>query len=218
MSGKKYVLKYITVGIIIFFMSYFYTRYRNILFSFNLAELRRFILGYGSMASIVFILLYSLKPIFIVIPASLLSVAAGSIYGPLTATSLSIIGCFFSSSLAFFLSKIFGKVFVENIKGGNILKLQDQISKNGFYIILMMRLSVIFPYDALSYAAGLTKIKYSDFILATMVGTLPEIISYSIVGKHLGEPLSVQFILPLASLVVCAFIFTFTFKRMKEKS
>ena len=84
--------------------------------------------------------------------------------------------------------------------------------------MLLMRLSIIFPYDALGYASGLTKIKYRDFILGTMLGILPEMTLYSFMGKNISHPFSREFILPILFVIFLAVISYYVYKKFKKQS
>jgi len=183
---------------------------------FDFKNFRGFILSYGDLAALCFVILFSLKPILVFVPTSILSIIAGSIFGPFTGLCLCMISSFFSSTLAFFLARFLGKPFVDKTIGGRALKLDENIGENGFIIILLMRLSIIFPYDALSYACGLSKMKYRDYILGTMIGILPEITVYSFMGNNITHPFSAKFLLPLVLVICLAVISYFVYKKSKE--
>ena len=210
----KYVIYFLGILVILYFIIY----HRRMFHHINVKHIKTYILSYGKYAAVCFILLYSIKPIVFIVPASFLSIIAGNIFGPYTGFFLSIISCFFAASLAFYLSKVLGKPFVDKILKGKAMKLDESIEKHGFLIMLIMRLSFIFPFDGLSYAAGLSKMKYSDFILGTILGILPEMTVYSFMGKNIGKPLSVKFILPIIILVIIALISSYVYKTIKNKN
>ncbi|QCX34622.1 TVP38/TMEM64 family protein [Caloramator sp. E03] len=172
----------------------------------NYHILKRFILSYGKLSVLIYILIYSLKPLALVIPASLLSVISGALYGPIYGTMYSMIGVFISSSLAFFVARILGKEAVDKIVKGKIAKLDDDIEKKGLIVMLILRLSVVFPLDPLSYAAGLTKIKYRDFIIGTIVGTLPEVFIYNYFGTNIQKPFNKYNIFSILFIVILILI------------
>lgn len=180
-------------------------------------SIKRYILSYGEFAALVFIIIYSLKPILFVVPASLLSIMAGGIFGPWKAFFLSMISCFLSASFAFFLAKKLGRPFVDKILKGKVMKLDNGIEKHGFIIMLLMRLSFVFAYDPLSYAAGLTSMKYRDFILGTVIGIVPEMICYSFMGKNFERGFSLKAFFPLIIVVIVAPIAILAYKKYKSK-
>lgn len=217
----KYIL-IICLVLIIFYMlfkfRYMFTYMDIVNFKkhISITHLKNYILSYGNFAAVIFVVIYSIKPVALVIPASLLSILAGNVFGPMHAFLLSMIGCFFSASLAFWFAHILGKPFVDKILRGKAFKLDNGIEKHGFLIMLLMRLAFVFPYDPLSYAAGLTKMKYTDFILGTMLGIIPEMLSYSFMGKHLNKPFSIKMLLPIAAILAVAVISSYIYRRYKK--
>jgi uncharacterized membrane protein YdjX (TVP38/TMEM64 family) len=145
-------------------------------------------------------------------------VLAGNIFGPLKGFLLTMLGLYFSGTLAFYLAKSLGKPFVSKITRGKLLKLDDNIETHGFKIMLLMRVSTLFPYDPLSYAAGLTKITYRDFITASLLGAFPEMLAYSYLGQNMHHPFSKKFIIPLALVAIVAIGGSFMFKSYNKTS
>jgi uncharacterized membrane protein YdjX (TVP38/TMEM64 family) len=185
---------------------YLIFKYRVIFKHISLRSLRRYILSFGPLASIALVALFSLKPIVIFFPTVLLITLAGNVFGPVYGFLLSITGLYFSGSLAFYLSKSLGKPFVDKITRGKLLKLDDNIEHHAFKIISLMRVSTLFPYDPLSYAAGLTSMKYRDFILGSMVGIIPEILAYSYLGQSMRHPLSKKIFIPIFIIFAIALL------------
>ncbi|MCR3758834.1 TVP38/TMEM64 family protein [Clostridium felsineum] len=209
----KKILIYTFLTVIVVFVVFVIVKQRHFRHGGNFAmkifhlkprEIKKYILSYGPYASFAFVIIYSLKPVLLIIPVSALSVIAGGIFGSLKAFFLSMLGCFFSASFAFFLSRKLGRPFVNKLLKGKAMNLDDNLDKHGFIIMLLMRLAFIFPYDPLSYAAGLTKIKYRDFILGSLVGVMPEMIAYSVIGKSFEGHFSTKFLLPILFVAVAA--------------
>lgn len=215
-NKKENIYRSILACAFIILVIFLIVRYWDTIRGLNIHNLRMYILSYGSFAALCFILIYSLKPIVFIVPASLLSILAGNLFGPLYGLALSIISCFFAGSLAFFLAKGLGKPFVDKLLRGKAITFNDNFEKHGFKIMLIMRLSVIFPYDELSYAAGLTRMKYWDFISATLLGVLPEMTCYSLMGDNIQKPFSLKFMLPIALTVAIAFIAFSMYKKNKN--
>lgn len=220
MNNQKKILKYIGLAVLILvIISFVYKQQHNIahyIAHFNIHNMRRYILSYGEFAALIFVVIYSLKPVVLIIPTALMSILAATIFKPYYALLLSMIGCFGSGTLAFFLSRSLGKSFVDKVLKGKAMTLDKGMEKHGFKIILLMRLAVIFPYDPLSYAAGLTKMRYRDFILGTLLGIFPEMISYSLIGKGLRHPFSFKIFIPIIIIIIIATGALFMYKYSKN--
>lgn len=153
------------------------------------------------LASLAYIGVYIIKPFFVFIPTNILAVFSGILFGPVYGFIFTMIGFFISGTIAFFVARYLGRDFVNGIIGNKLLKLDDNMEKNGFKILLLLRLPPILPYDPLSYACGLTKIRYKDFIIASLIGVLPETMCYSIIGENFLDPCSPKFIVPIIILI-----------------
>lgn len=210
------IIKILLLLVFIALIVYMFIKHKNKIMGINFHHIKKYLTHFGKFTVPMILLIYTLKPIGFILPTSALAIATGGIYGIFLGTIISLIGCFLSSTVSFYISRFLGKGFVEKFVKGKAVNLEDNIEKHGFKIIFFMRLSVIFPFDALSYAAGLSKIKYKDFIFATILGIIPEILSYSSAGKHLDHPISVQFILPLVLIIVFAMLFSTIAKKRKK--
>ncbi len=168
----------------------------------NIESFERYIKSYGSWSIAAFLVISTIRPIAVIIPITLMTLIAGGIYGPIYGFILAMVSIFISSNVAFFISRYLGKAFVERLIRKRADKLNVQLEKNGFKIVLLMRLSGVFPLDLVSYTAGLTKVKYKEFIIATMIGSAPETFSVAYMGHHIRNPLSPGFILSVVLVLV----------------
>ncbi len=161
-----------------------------------------YIKSFGPISGLIYALIFALRTLILIIPYSAMTVLSGNVFGPWKGFLYSMAGVFLSASLAFFIGRYLGKDFVQKIVKGRIAKLDDKVEEHGFKIILFMRLSYIFPFDILNYAAGLTKIKYSQFILGTLLGLTPETFVLCFFGSRLKKPFSHQFFIAIGLLLL----------------
>ncbi len=211
-TNFKKIIGIILIICISFLFIYLMFRYAAIFRKISLRSLRKYILSFGPLSSIALVVLFSLKPVVIFFPTVLLIVLAGNIFGPIEGFILSMTGLYLSATLAFYLSKSLGKPFVNKMTRGKLLKLDDNIEQHAFKIMFLMRLSTLFPYDPLSYAAGLTGMKYRDFILATIIGIIPEMLAYSYLGQSMRHPFSKKLLVPIVAVLAIALGGIFVFK------
>lgn len=190
---------------------------RHVFMNFTTRDILRLDLENGVFAEIVYLGLFFIKPFFIMIPANVMAVMSASIFGSVKGFILTMIGFFISGTVAFYLARLLGKDFVESILGDKLIKLDSKINKNGFKILFLLRLPPILPYDPLSYACGFTKIRYKDFIMASLLGVVPETICYSLLGTSYKSPFSIKFLLPILLLVISVALSKKIFNKNKEK-
>lgn len=182
----------------------------------NLPELIEFLRRKNKSASCIFLASFSLKPFLLVFPSAVMSVAAGILFGPVKGFLINMLGFFISGTVAFYLSRILGKDVVDKILKDRALKQKFNLKERGFLILLLLRLPPILPYDPLSYACGLTDIKYTSFIGASLIGVVPETLCYSIMGESVLNPLSPAFIIPIIILIISTSISGILFKKARH--
>ena len=181
----------------------------------NLPKLVEYISNYGRYAAICFLLIFSLKPLLLFLPSSMLSIAAGMVFGPIVGFLLNMAGFFISATLAFFLSRFLGKGFVDKLLKGKAVSVNSNLEKNGIKILFFIRFTPVIPFDAISYACGLSKMKYRDFIIGSMLGVFFETLCYGFIGESIFQPFSYKFLIPAALVILAIGITTYIYKRKK---
>lgn len=171
-------------------------------------EFKEWLAGFGVFSGLIFILVYSIAPVFL-IPGSLLSISAGIIFGPLIGTLVVIIGASIGATLAFMTARYFGGSIqkkLEKVKFMHIGEMDRKMEKQGFLITFLLRLIPIFPYNGLNYFLGLTKVRTRDYIAATVIGMIPGTYLYVYLGSSIFSlnPATIGVLLFLFVLVIGA--------------
>lgn len=136
---------------------------------------RAWIQGLGPAAPAVFIVLVAVAVVVSPIPSVPLGLAAGAAFGIWWGTVYSLIGSQLGAMIAFGLAKRLGRPFVERYVPRESLEQVDRFAQQrGAWAVFIMRLLPAFNFDWVSYAAGLTTLRWGTFSLATLAGmTLP---------------------------------------------
>ena len=150
-------------------------------------EFARYIDGLGALGPVVFVAGYALATVAF-IPGSLLTLAAGAMFGLTRGVLFVFVGATLGSTLAFLLSRYVARRAVERRLAGNVrfAAVDRAIAVQGRRIVILLRLSPAFPFSLLNYALGLTRISLRDYVLAS-VGMLPGTILYVYYGKLAGD-------------------------------
>ncbi len=186
MSVKKIWMLVVAIAAAIGLTVYFFVRHHQTclvcigLEVFSPETIRHYIQGYGSWAILIYVLLYMLNtfsPFFP--PIFIMSLSAGALFGPIVGSVALTLGTLCGTTAAFFVARYFGrdriaKIIKERSKGVDIY---EKLSQNGFFILLPMRLIGFPPYGIIDFVCGLSKMKYRDFLMATLIGTFPWIIT-----------------------------------------
>lgn len=150
------------------------------------ADLARFIQSWGPQAAAVSFFLMILQAIVAPLPAFLITFANASLFGAFWGGVLSWASAMAGAALCFYIARILGRGAVEKLTGKTALDSMDTFfTRYGKHTILICRLLPFVPFDPISYAAGLTSLRFRSFMLATGLGQLPATVVYSCVGSWL---------------------------------
>jgi uncharacterized membrane protein YdjX (TVP38/TMEM64 family) len=139
----------------------------------------------GALGPVVFVLAYGMAALLLV-PASILTISAGFLFGPALGTALVSAGSTFGAALSFLVARYFARSFVEDkIKTSNariLVAVDKAIESQGSKVVFLMRLSPLFPYSLINYSLGLTRIPFAEYIVASWAGMLPGTVAYTGIG------------------------------------
>ncbi|RMG96754.1 MAG: TVP38/TMEM64 family protein [Chloroflexi bacterium] len=136
-------------------------------------------------APLLYVVVYALRPL-ILFPATLISVLAGFLFGPVAGVAYSMLGSNSSAMVAYLVGRFFGRGLLETTESGSLWqKYADRMRANGFEAVLLMRL-LFLPYDLVNYLAGFLRVDWRAFLLATIIGTIPGTISFVLFGASFG--------------------------------
>lgn len=141
----------------------------------------------GVWGPLVFIAGYAVATVAF-IPGSLLTLAAGAIFGLLKGTVFVFIGATLGTSAAFLVARYVARGWVETKIEGNprFRSIDRAVGNQGLKIVTLLRLSPAFPYNLLNYALGLTRVRFRDYAIACL-GMIPGTFLYVYYGKALGS-------------------------------
>lgn len=150
--------------------------------------LRNYIGGFGYLAPFIYILCFTILPIAF-FPVPILALAAGLLFGFLPGTIYTLIGAVLNSAIMFLMAKVLAKDAVTNLLQRKLPEnwssfLFNLDEKKGFGIIFILRLIPAMPYNLINYGAGLTSIKFSSYMLATILGILPGTLVFLNIGNQ----------------------------------
>ena len=143
--------------------------------------------GLGFWGPAVFIAGYIVTTVAF-IPGSVMTLAAGAIFGLFEATAYVLTGATLGSAAAFLISRYIARGWVAARVGDDtrFAAIDRAVGAQGFKIVLLMRLSPVFPYNLLNYSLGLTTVRLSDYVLAS-IGMLPGTLLYAYSGVLAGD-------------------------------
>ena len=147
----------------------------------QLAETMR---GAGARGIALFVAAYVIGTIAF-LPGAILTLAAGFAYGPvwglLIASPASVAG----ATAAFLLGRTLLRDWAAAKVGrsSRAQAIDAAVARQGFTLVLLLRLSPLFPFNALNYVLSLTRVRLSTYVLASFLGMLPGTALYVYLGS-----------------------------------
>jgi uncharacterized membrane protein YdjX (TVP38/TMEM64 family) len=138
----------------------------------------------GPVGPAVLALIY-IPAALLLVPGSLLTLGAGFAFGLATGTVAVSLGSTAGAVAAFLVGRFLTRNRVEQAlaQSPRFRALDRAVGDHGFRIVLLTRLSPVFPYTVLNYAFGLTQVRWRDFLIASWLGMLPGTIVYVYLGS-----------------------------------
>jgi uncharacterized membrane protein YdjX (TVP38/TMEM64 family) len=125
------------------------------------------------------------------IPASVLTMAGGAVFGLVRGVMYAMTGAVLGSTVAFLLGRHVARRIVARrlARMPRFAAIDRAVSARGGRIVFLLRLSPLVPFNFLNYALGLTTLALRDFVAAS-AGMLPGAFAYAYAGKVAGEALA----------------------------
>ncbi len=141
----------------------------------------------GAWGPVLFILGYAIATIAF-IPGSVLTLAAGAIFGLGPGVVYTFIAAVIGATGAFIVSRYVARDLVEEriANSPKFGAIDQAVGNEGFKIVALLRLSPIFPFNALNYLLGLTRVSLGNYVAAS-IGMIPGTLLFVYYGKVLGD-------------------------------
>ncbi|MBA2709352.1 MAG: TVP38/TMEM64 family protein [Tatlockia sp.] len=196
-----------------------------IIFQENAPFVLNKIKGLGWLAPILFLLIYCLATVLL-LPTMVLTLAGGALFGPILGTLFNLLGATLGATCAFGLSRYFAFDWLASKNRPKLNKLIAGVERNGWQFAAFLRLIPIVPFNLVNYGLGLTRIKFSHYVMTTFFFLAPAEIIYTYCGYAGMDALSNRILfyknetifalLGLAFLFVLFKLFCFYRQRLKN--
>lgn len=142
----------------------------------------------GWLGVLVFGLGYAAATV-LMIPGALITMLAGVVYGPWLGTAVVSPASVLGASAAFLLGRFTLRAAVERKMAGSrrFAALQTAMRREGFKILVLVRLSPVFPYSVVNYAFGITPLSLGAYACGSWLAMLPGTFLYVYLGATVGD-------------------------------
>jgi uncharacterized membrane protein YdjX (TVP38/TMEM64 family) len=142
----------------------------------------------GPWAPIAYIVFYIVACVF-AIPGSILTLGGGVLFNVLRGTLYVSIGATLGATAAFLVGRYLLRSWIVRKLGGNLKfqALDEAVAREGWKIVVLVRLCPIFPFPVINYGFGITRVSLKEYILASWLGMLPAMIMLTYIGSLAGS-------------------------------
>ena len=150
----------------------------------------------GIWAPITYIALYTVATI-LVLPSTPLNLTGGAIFGPWLGTLWTSMAAVIAAVVAFAFTRTVGREAIARKLAGRWQAMDAEMRQGGLFYMFAIRLLPIIPYGLVNFAAGLTSIRFRDYLLGTILGTVPGILPFVLLGSSGLQAVRTGNVLPL---------------------
>lgn len=141
----------------------------------------------GIIGGIAFIAIYIIATVAF-LPGSILTLGAGIVFGVVLGVVYVWVGATIGAIAAFLVGRYLARGWISRKIAGNhnFTAIDQAVAREGFKIVLLTRLSPIFPFNLLNYAFGITGVSLKDYALGS-VGMIPGTLMFVYIGSLAGD-------------------------------
>lgn len=163
-------------------------------------------------------LLFAVKT-FVPIPLPTICLIAGIVYPSQWSFIINLVGVSILLTTKYFMGKRFGGGAVEKLynKNDTVKSILETKQGNGNpWLLFGLRITPYFPINMVSQVYGSMNCEYDKYLMVSLLGFLPKILSYTIIGQNVFDPFSLSFILPIIILLMISGISLISFNMILE--
>jgi uncharacterized membrane protein YdjX (TVP38/TMEM64 family) len=150
----------------------------------------------GIWAPLIYIALYTVATLLI-LPSTALNLTGGAIFGPWLGTLWTSIAAIIAAVVSFAFTRTVGRETIARRLAGRWQAMDAEMQQGGSFYMFAIRLLPIIPYGLVNFAAGLTSIRFRDYLLGTVLGTVPGVLPFVMLGSSGLQAMRTGDVLPL---------------------
>jgi len=152
----------------------------------------------------------------VLFPVTILNIATVITFGPIIGNAYAVSGWLFSASMSFGIGRKIGSEALHKIARYGLSRILHQAGRHGFLTVLSMRILPVAPFTIVNLIIGASGIRFHDFLLASLVGRIPGIVTLTLFGvqleNFLREPGSQSLALLAVTLLLMLLVTTWLYK------
>ena len=210
-KAKKKFFKFIVLVLIGFALGAYFTRKG---FHLTPESFKAFVLSLGILGPIIYVGIFIIRPLFL-IPSIALFIGGGLAFGPVLGPTYASFGAALGGTVGFWISRKMGHDYViKKLKLGADL---IDSTKFSFSVVFLLSLLPIMPVTVINYGAGLSTMKFKNYIVAHILGITPRAFAYGFFGSTLLDIGSKKFMASLLVLLLMGILTVYFRIRSRQK-
>jgi len=188
----------------------------------DLTRLETVVVSAGALGPLLYIAIYAAATTLFV-PGALFGLAGGVLFGPVWGTVSNLAGATIGAALSFLIARYLAADWVARRAGGFLQRLIAGVEAEGWRFVAVTRLAPFVPFNLLNYALGLTRIRFDQYVVASLVCMAPGTAAFTWLGFAGREALAGQTsaiqnsLLALGLLALLAFLPRFV-RRLRARA
>ena len=143
--------------------------------------------AHGGAGLLVVALVQALVAASGVLPASVLGIAAGALFGIAGGFAATALGTLAGALVAFAMTRSLARPLIVRLLGGRpgLARMDAALAADGWKLVCLLRTSPLMPFAVTSYALGLSAVRFRAYLLGTLA-SLPPLLVYVALGRLVG--------------------------------
>jgi uncharacterized membrane protein YdjX (TVP38/TMEM64 family) len=160
--------------------------------------------GLGDLVYLAYVPLFVLANFVITWP--ILAGASGLLFGTAVGTLLALAGVTAAAIAQMFVARRLAAGHHGRLLPERTRALEDFLTRNGAIAVMESRIVPLLPYGAVNFSAGLTRLRFRDMAVGTLVGAAPKVFGYTALGGSLSNLRSPEAIVAVGLLATLALV------------
>ena len=157
-------------------------------FPWEQAEIEEWIDGFGVWGPIVYIVVFALSMLFAPLPTAPMPLIAAAVFGPALGFLYTITATAIGSTVCFWVARRLGRPVLRRLTSQAALDRIDELgARLGIQLLIVLRLFPVAGVDYVSYAAGLTQMRFAYYIVISVLASAPILIFAAVLGDAVLE-------------------------------
>jgi uncharacterized membrane protein YdjX (TVP38/TMEM64 family) len=146
--------------------------------------LQQWLTSSGIWAPLLYILVYTIGTLLL-LPSTPLNLSGGVVFGVGGGIVWTTSGAILAAIISFWFSRTIGRRYVRHKFAHRWVEIDREIQAGGIYYVVAVRLLPLLPYGLVNFTAGLTSMRFRDYLLGTIIGTTPGLMPFVMMGSGL---------------------------------